>query len=321
MVQYPYIIAHISDLHFSKFFLPKVGDVLVQDLNALQPDLIVVSGDLTLWSKHSEFSAAAAWLRRLHAPKLVVAGNHDVNWFNFYDQIVDRQRLFKKYVGDQIIRIFRQPGLTVLGLDSTMSFRIASGRISRPEIRWLEQQVSETPETDVVIVVFHHHALPVPNTGFDPYILQNADKVLALLQQHRVDLLLTGHRHAAFLGVLEDASPHKLIVVNCGTSTSNRFRHEPYNDYNVITINRERIRILQKAFYPNSGEFTDLEFHDFENHKLKLHRPSTGGTRLLPLLRVLQAETPDQYSACPVTIHYSPNLRKSVNHGKRSRSR
>src|ERR1700733_2486813 len=70
-------IVHISDLHFParKLDQPKA---LADSIASQNPDLIVVSGDLTRSGRHCEFREAAKFLGELPVPKIVVAGNHDV---------------------------------------------------------------------------------------------------------------------------------------------------------------------------------------------------------------------------------------------------
>lgn len=76
-------IVHVSDPHFGEVAdLHKVWAVqnLVPDL---EPDVTVVSGDLTLRARHGEFQAAALFVRELGrtAPVFVIPGNHDVQWW------------------------------------------------------------------------------------------------------------------------------------------------------------------------------------------------------------------------------------------------
>lgn len=259
-MSYRYQIVHISDLHFGPQYLPEVGDLLITEIERIQPDIVVVSGDLTLWSKASEYRASAAWLNRIQFPKLIVPGNHDVNWFNIYDQLVNRQRLFLHYVGQQNCRVFRRKGLTIVGVDSTKSFSIATGKISKRELDWLQVQLRNTPPHHFVIVVFHHHLLPIPNTGVDLYILKNGKKVLKLLQDYRVDMVLSGHRHATYLDTVMNVWPdreseHRLIVANCGTSTSSRYRSEKQNSFNLIQLSSEQVEVQQWLHRPEQARF------------------------------------------------------------------
>ena len=57
-------IAQISDLHFGRHIEKAVED-LRADLEALAPDIILVSGDLTQRAKRREFHLASAFLESL----------------------------------------------------------------------------------------------------------------------------------------------------------------------------------------------------------------------------------------------------------------
>ncbi len=77
-------IVHLSDVHFGGVAdLQKVAAVenLVPDL---EPDITVISGDLTLRrARHGEFQAARLLVSELErtAPVFVIPGNHDVQWW------------------------------------------------------------------------------------------------------------------------------------------------------------------------------------------------------------------------------------------------
>src|SRR3954453_20827658 len=75
-------IAHISDLHFGKVD-PPVAEGLIADLAGRKPDLLVVSGDFTQRARARQYEDAAAFLRRLPTPQLVVPGNHDIPMYDW----------------------------------------------------------------------------------------------------------------------------------------------------------------------------------------------------------------------------------------------
>ena len=70
-------IAHLSDLHFGRHD-ETVAAYLLASIRQAQPDIIVITGDLTQRGRHRQFAAARAFLARLPKPILVIPGNHDV---------------------------------------------------------------------------------------------------------------------------------------------------------------------------------------------------------------------------------------------------
>ncbi len=76
------VLLQISDTHFGTEQLP-VMSALLQLHAQLQPDVVVVSGDITQRARRAQFRAAEWFFARLDARKLVVIpGNHDIPLFN-----------------------------------------------------------------------------------------------------------------------------------------------------------------------------------------------------------------------------------------------
>jgi 3',5'-cyclic AMP phosphodiesterase CpdA len=69
-------IAHVSDIHFGDAD-PRVLAVAKATLNALAPDVVVATGDITQAGRKREFAAARAWFAEIAAPVIGCPGNHD----------------------------------------------------------------------------------------------------------------------------------------------------------------------------------------------------------------------------------------------------
>jgi 3',5'-cyclic AMP phosphodiesterase CpdA len=74
-------ILHISDLHFGAVNA-RLLDPLLALARHMQPDAIIVSGDLTQRARPAQFQDAAAFLARFGLPVLAVPGNHDAPLYN-----------------------------------------------------------------------------------------------------------------------------------------------------------------------------------------------------------------------------------------------
>jgi predicted MPP superfamily phosphohydrolase len=74
-----FTIAQVSDLHFGPFIRPKHIDAAVDRVLALNPDAVVITGDLVSRVTHGEPDMIVQSLSRLRAPQGVFAvlGNHD----------------------------------------------------------------------------------------------------------------------------------------------------------------------------------------------------------------------------------------------------
>ncbi len=72
-------IVQMSDIHVGAgLFRPDLLSSVVEQTNALSPDLVVVAGDLTTEGYRWEFEEAKGYLDRIECPNVVVVpGNHD----------------------------------------------------------------------------------------------------------------------------------------------------------------------------------------------------------------------------------------------------
>src|SRR5919199_2042758 len=231
-------IAHISDLHCGgPDFVPGLMERSINEINDLSPDLVVCSGDLTTFGFKHEYVLAKSYLDRLECQSVVVIpGNHDsrnVGYVHFEDLFGDRNS------------VLRVGGVTVVAVDSTEP-DLDHGQIGRGRYRWIEESFAEP--ADLRVFVLHHHLLPVPGTGRERNIVNDAGDAIECLQRAGVDLVLSGHKHVPYAWRLED-----LFIVNAGTVSSSRLRGNGRPCYNVVEVEGAHVSVWRK--YP---------FHDQE---------------------------------------------------------
>ena len=83
-------IAHISDIHVgSNHFVSNLLNRAVLEINEMEPDVVLVSGDLTNEGFRQQYSAVSAYLRNIECKRVaVIPGNHDsrnVGYVHFED--------------------------------------------------------------------------------------------------------------------------------------------------------------------------------------------------------------------------------------------
>ena len=74
----PVRLLHISDLHAGSAEETAVEHTLEPLVERVEPELIAVTGDVTHRGRRREHERAAAFLRGLGRPLLVIPGNHDI---------------------------------------------------------------------------------------------------------------------------------------------------------------------------------------------------------------------------------------------------
>jgi Icc protein len=249
-----FVIAQLSDLHCgSPSFDSELLSAGVKEVIALDPDLVVVGGDLTAEGYAHEFRDAQRHLEPLFDAglnTLVVPGNHDsmnVGYLHFADTFGagDTGK------GDRVARVNfaghareRPMKISVVAIDSSKP-DLAEGEVGRERYPWIREQFAA--DADLRIFVLHHHLVAVPGTGRERNTVWDAGDVLALLSELRVDIVLSGHKHVPHVWLLDN-----VLLVNSGTVSSYRLRGYTRPSYNVIEVTDMAVRVTLK--YPGAGE-------------------------------------------------------------------
>ena len=236
-------IAHISDLHCGgPYFMPSLMERAIGEVNDLEPDLVICTGDLTTFGFKQEFIQAKAYLDRIQCEAFVVVpGNHDsrnVGYVHFEELFGERNSVLS--IG----------GVTVVAIDSTEP-DLDHGQVGRSQYRWIEEQFVQA--ANLRIFVLHHHLLPVPSTERERNVVYDAGDLIECLQRAGVDLVLSGHKHVPYAWKLED-----LFVVNTGTVSSLRLRGKTRPCYNVIEVSGTHVDVWRK--YPFHGQERIIQF-------------------------------------------------------------
>ncbi|WP_407380596.1 metallophosphoesterase family protein [Methanobrevibacter sp.] len=226
------VIVHISDLHVSDMaFNEDVFMKAVSEINNLQPDMIILTGDITNNGYYMEFKQAMKYLSMFEAPLFAVPGNHDSRNLGYQS--------FEELVGERSWKLTKDDDFTVIGLDSSSPDE-DRGHIGLPQHLWMEHQLDECVIDDLFsIVALHHHVIPIPDTGRERNVLSDAGDVLKTLTTHEVDLVLSGHKHVPNIWRINET-----IIVNAGSLCSNKLRGKIGNSYNVYIIDDETIEIF-----------------------------------------------------------------------------
>jgi 3',5'-cyclic AMP phosphodiesterase CpdA len=87
-------------------------------------------------------------------------------------------------------------------------------------------------------VALHHHIVPVPHSGREQNIINDAGGALDLFLRNNVSLILMGHRHVPFV-----VRVHRTLMVNAGTFSSARTRAHMGNSFNIIDIKDGEISV------------------------------------------------------------------------------
>lgn len=226
-------IAQISDIHFGeKNFSLQLKDNLLNQLEDENPDLIIVSGDLTTEGYVHEYEQAAEFVDQLRSitSTYTVPGNHDARNVGLIH--------FEKNIGHRkFIHVDKAGGFAIVGLDSSEP-DINDGQIGIDQLEWLRKQMEKLPSDLCKIVTFHHHLLPIPQTGRERNILLDSGDLLRVFSECGVDFILNGHKHVPNVWMIE-----KMVTLNSGTATTRKLRGNTFPSHNQLIIRDDNIHV------------------------------------------------------------------------------
>ena len=257
-------LAHISDLHFGRLD-PAVLGPLRRHLHALQPDLLVVSGDLTQRARERQFREARAYLDTLPRPQLVVPGNHDVPLYDVLRRFLAPLRRYKRIVTPDLQPEFIDEEIAVVGVNTARSLTFKGGRINGKQVAAVKARLCGLPERVMKILVTHHPFDVPDHQDEDGHLVGRARMALECLAGCGADLLLAGHLHEPRVG--RTAERYSIpgvsaLVVQAGTATSSRTR-ETTNSFNVLRLEARRVEI--QSFAWDGGDFRPAGVQAFEH--------------------------------------------------------
>ena len=258
-------LIHLSDLHFGAHD-PAIVDAVEQQVNEADPDLVVISGDLTQRAKTEQFQQACRFLERLRDSGhdvLAVPGNHDVPLYDVLRRFLSPLTRYMRFVDDTLCPLYELPGATVLGINTARSFTFKDGRISREQMEFIRKTFERTDPQAIRILVTHHPLFALPVGEEVARAVVRSELALDAIGEAGVDILLAGHNHQASTHSAKDlvtrAGP--ALVIQAGTATSTRVREQPQS-FNRIETGENSATVT--VFTWRGGEFAAEDTQRFE---------------------------------------------------------
>lgn len=265
-------IIHISDIHFGKVDYVAV-DALIKEINAAEPDLTVISGDLTQRARSAQFVEAKEFLDRLPLPQLVIPGNHDVPLYNVYQRFFAPLDKYKKYITEDLSPYFIDDEIAVVGVNSARSFTFKDGSVSRAQAAEIKEKLCPLDNKILKIVVTHHPFDLPEGHEHDSDLIDNAERTMEIISDCGADVFLAGHLHLSFIS--ESATRYKMpdgrsaLIIQAGTATSTRKRGET-NSFNILHFEHPHLRVEKFDWIEQESRFALAATREF------IHREEGG---------------------------------------------
>lgn len=188
----PVRLLHVSDLHVGAREEAEVEGPLRALIERLQPQLVVVSGDLTHRGRAEEHAHAAAFLRSLGPAVLAVPGNHDIPLLP-PGRFAWPWREFLRH-WETTEPVYLSDGLLVVGLNSVRPWRQQAGGLDRAALRRAAERLAQAPSGALRVACLHHHLTGAPWRSHKRPVARRG-RVLSALVAAGAELVLAGHIH------------------------------------------------------------------------------------------------------------------------------
>ena len=149
------VLLQISDPHFGTE-QPAVVEALVALARQLQPDLLVLSGDITQRARPAQFQAARTFIGRLGAPVLAVPGNHDIPLFNLWARLRHPYAGQMAAFGPDLEPVHASADMLVLCVNTTRAWRHKNGQVSARQIDRVSHALASAMPAQLRVVVVHN---------------------------------------------------------------------------------------------------------------------------------------------------------------------
>lgn len=221
-------------------YTPQLMQAFVEEMLRLQPDAVIISGDLTLNGaarSHADLVALLHPLTEKGIQVLALPGNHDTNAAGYhftgeivrlvdgvpdenfddvyaalgYDQAIARDSASMSYVAQL------SPEVWCLLVDTNANGTV--GTVLDSTLVWVEEQLLAAQEAGTTVIAVSHQPALIHNELFTfGYVINNNEALLALYEKYGVKLSLCGHLHMQHIaragGVTEVAASSLAVSPN-----------------------------------------------------------------------------------------------------------
>ena len=244
----------------------EVMDAFLDDMKEEDPDLLILSGDLTLdgeKASHEELAELLEGLSEAGIEVAVIPGNHDINNPDARRYTADGTEKGESITADEFRDIYADFGYVaadsrdpaslsylykidsanwVLMLDSCQyePKNEVGGMIRRETYEWMEPILDEAEREGArVISVSHHNLLDesgVSRSFYDNCTIEHNEELVRMLSDHGVRLHLSGHLHIQHYKEDEDTGIYEIALVDVLRQLAGIAIYEPVNLFVVHGI-------------------------------------------------------------------------------------
>lgn len=277
-------------------YIEQITDAFIEEVIDRRPDVLILSGDLTLDGEkksHEELAEKLYAVEDAGIPVLVIPGNHDINnhhaakfqgderlpaefttpeefreiYRHFgYDEALseDRNSLSYVYELDEDTRF--------LMLDSCQYSRkaLVGGAILSDTYDWIETMLDEAWEDGAdIIPAAHHNLLDESEIYVEDCTIEHSEQLIRLLEDWDVPFFLSGHLHVQHTKQSDDGRGIWEMVTSSLATPACQFGEISYWHGGSFSYETEELDVEAWAKRHKRKETDLLEFNTFKEPFLR----------------------------------------------------
>ena len=258
---------HISDLHLGHATAPQPLERLRELIPDLDPEILVVTGDLTHRGRPAELERARELLQSLGLPLLAIPGNHDIPYV--LPTRFTRTREAWERVFGTAQPVYTSERFAIVGMNSVRPWRHQGGALESAQLDGLARKLEAAPGGALRTVALHHHLAAPPWRAAHKRPVRKRDLVLQRFASAGVELVLSGHVHQSAVAerrefeVVEDEQRKSIVLATAaGFGRPRPERRGEALGFNFYEFDRERISAVTWSW--SGGRFTEVGRRTFQ---------------------------------------------------------
>lgn len=277
-------------------YIEQITDAFLEEVIRQKPDILILSGDLTLDGEkksHEELAEKLYIVEESGIPVLVIPGNHDINnrhaaqfrgedrfpaefttpeefreiYRDFgYDEAIseDQTTLSYVYEADEYNRFL------MLDTCQYQKKALVGGAILTDTYEWIEEQLEDAWDNGMnVIPVAHHNLLDESEIYVDDCTIEHGEQLVNILENWDVPIFLSGHLHVQHTKRSEDNRGVWEMVTSSLATPACQYGNLIFRDDGSFTYWTQMVDVERWAKRHNRTEKELLEFDDFKEPFLR----------------------------------------------------
>lgn len=259
------------------FYIQEIMETFVDEMTALQPDAVLLTGDLTLLgakASHEDLAKLLGKLQEAGIQTLVIPGNHDLDSTSALSFSGDAYAQAESITAEDFARLYAPFGLDrALSRDeASLSYVYAPRKdlrvlmldtnagawcsVTDETLEWVEQQLKAAKRAGAKVIAASHQNMDIHDPRFTwGYQIVGGDDLRALYEKYGVLCNLSGHLHNQHIvdGKVPEVATSALSICP--------------NQYGMITYDGEtfsyQTKELDVAVWAEKNGRTDPDLLDF----------------------------------------------------------